>query len=80
MRFLGSGALLLRRGFGFVGGHRGLGRLCRFDNLIVLGLAHCLLGDFYLSLEEYEPAVETTRKGLKLAGADAKKTDLSFQR
>ncbi|PSN62718.1 TPR-like protein [Corynespora cassiicola Philippines] len=43
-------------------------------------LAHCLLGDYYLSLEEYESAVETTRKGLKLAAAEAKKTDLSMQR
>ncbi|KAF2130163.1 TPR-like protein [Dothidotthia symphoricarpi CBS 119687] len=43
-------------------------------------LAHCLLGDYYLSLEEYESAVECTRKGLKLAAAEAKKTDLSFQR
>jgi superkiller protein 3 len=39
-----------------------------------------LLGDFYLSLEEYESAVEMTRKGLKLAAAESKKTDLSFQR
>jgi superkiller protein 3 len=38
-----------------------------------------LLGDFYLSLEEYESAVETTRKGLKCAAAESKKTDLSFQ-
>lgn len=43
-------------------------------------LAHVLLADFYLSLEEYESAVECSRKGLKLATADAKKTDLSFQR
>ena len=43
-------------------------------------IAHVLLGDFYLSLEEYESAVECTRKGLKLATAEAKKTDLSFQR
>ncbi|KAF1920693.1 hypothetical protein BDU57DRAFT_487720 [Ampelomyces quisqualis] len=42
-------------------------------------LAHCLLGDFYLFVEEYESAVETTRKGLKYAAAEAKKTDLSFQ-
>jgi superkiller protein 3 len=42
-------------------------------------LAHCLLGDFFLSLEEYESAVESTRKGLKYAAAEAKKTDLSFQ-
>ena len=43
-------------------------------------LAHWLLGDFYLSLEEYESAVEATRKGLRYAAAEAKKTDLSFQR
>jgi superkiller protein 3 len=43
-------------------------------------LAHGLLGDYYLLLEEYESAVETTRKGLKLAVVEAKKTDLSFQR
>ena len=43
-------------------------------------LAHALLGEFYLSLEEYESAVETTRKGLRLAAVEAKKTDLSFQR
>ncbi|KAF2730460.1 TPR-like protein [Polyplosphaeria fusca] len=43
-------------------------------------LAHCLLGDYYLSLEEYESAVETTRKGLKLAASNTKKTDLPFQR
>ncbi len=38
------------------------------------------MADFYLSLEEYESAVELTRKGLKYAAADAKRTDLSFQR
>ncbi|CBX97981.1 hypothetical protein IAQ61_010084 [Plenodomus lingam] len=43
-------------------------------------LAHCLLADFYLSLEEYESAVESARKGLKYAAIEAKKTDLSFQR
>jgi superkiller protein 3 len=43
-------------------------------------LAHCLLGDYWLSLEEYESAVEITRKGLRLASVEAKKTDLSFQR
>ncbi|KAF1946390.1 TPR-like protein [Clathrospora elynae] len=43
-------------------------------------LAHCLLADYYLSLEEYESAVESTRKGLKYAGIESKKTDLSFQR
>lgn len=43
-------------------------------------LAHVLLGDFFLSLEEYESAVECTRKGLKLAAVEGKKTDLSFQR
>jgi superkiller protein 3 len=43
-------------------------------------LAHCLLGEFYLFLEEYESAVETTRKGLRLAATEAKRTDLSFQR
>lgn len=42
-------------------------------------LAHCLLGDFYLALEEYESAVEVTRKGLKYAAAESKKTDLPFQ-
>ncbi|KAH4044330.1 hypothetical protein HBI55_206300 [Parastagonospora nodorum] len=42
-------------------------------------LAHCLLGDFYLFLEEYESTVESTRKGLKYAASEAKKTDLSFQ-
>jgi superkiller protein 3 len=39
-----------------------------------------LLGDYWLSLEEYESTVEITRKGLKLAAVEAKKTDLSFQR
>jgi superkiller protein 3 len=39
-----------------------------------------LLGDYYLSLEEYESAVETTRKGLKLAAVESKKTDLSLQK
>ncbi|CAI6339027.1 unnamed protein product [Periconia digitata] len=43
-------------------------------------LAHCLLGDYYLSLEEYESAVETTRKGLKLTANESKKSDLAFQR
>ncbi|KAH8726748.1 hypothetical protein GQ44DRAFT_825697 [Phaeosphaeriaceae sp. PMI808] len=42
-------------------------------------LAHCLLGDFYLALEEYESAVESTRKGLKYATAETKKTDLTLQ-
>ncbi|KAF2177386.1 TPR-like protein [Zopfia rhizophila CBS 207.26] len=43
-------------------------------------LAHCLLGDYYLFLEEYESAVEMTRKGLRLAAAESQKTDLSFER
>ncbi|KAH9880187.1 hypothetical protein J1614_002213 [Plenodomus biglobosus] len=43
-------------------------------------LAHCLLADFYLSLEEYESAVESARRGLKYAAVEAKKTDLSLQR
>lgn len=43
-------------------------------------LAHCLFGDFYLSLEEYESAVETTRKGLQLVVSETKRTDLSLQR
>ncbi|KAF2797250.1 TPR-like protein [Melanomma pulvis-pyrius CBS 109.77] len=43
-------------------------------------LAHCLLGDYYLSLEEYESAVEITRKGLKLAATESRKTDLSLQK
>ena len=43
-------------------------------------LAHCLLADYYLSLEEYESAVESARRGLKYAAVEAKKTDLSFQR
>lgn len=43
-------------------------------------LAHALLGEFYLFLEEYESAVETTRKGLLLATNEARKTDLSLQR
>lgn len=43
-------------------------------------LAHALLGEFYLYLEEYESAVETTRKGLRLVAIEAKRTDLSFQR
>ncbi|KAF2846053.1 protein prenylyltransferase [Plenodomus tracheiphilus IPT5] len=43
-------------------------------------LAHCLLADYYLSLEEYESAVESARRGLRYAAVEAKKTDLSFQR
>ncbi|KAF2198577.1 TPR-like protein [Delitschia confertaspora ATCC 74209] len=43
-------------------------------------LAHCLLADYYLFLEEYESAVETARKGLTLAAKESQKTDLSFQR
>jgi superkiller protein 3 len=42
-------------------------------------LAHCLLADYWLSLEEYESAVEVSRKGLKLAAAESKKSDLSLQ-
>jgi superkiller protein 3 len=38
-----------------------------------------LLGDYYLSQEEYESAVESTRKGLKCAVIESKKTDLPFQ-
>lgn len=37
------------------------------------------MGDFYLSLEEYESAVESTRKGLKYAASEAKKSDLTLQ-
>lgn len=43
-------------------------------------LAHCLLADFYLSLEEYEGAVESARRGLRYTAVEAKKTGLSFQR
>lgn len=43
-------------------------------------LAHCLLGDYWLSLEEWESAVEVARRGLKLAAAESKKSDLGLQR
>jgi superkiller protein 3 len=43
-------------------------------------LAHCLAAEYWLSLEEYESAVETSRKGLKLAKAESTKSDLSLQR
>ncbi|OCK84397.1 TPR-like protein [Lepidopterella palustris CBS 459.81] len=43
-------------------------------------LAHRLMGEYYLFLDEYESAVETTRKGLKLVVDQAQKTGLKFQK
>jgi superkiller protein 3 len=43
-------------------------------------LAHRLMGEYYLFLEEYESAVEITRKARKLVSIEAQKTGLKFQR
>ncbi|KAF2752214.1 TPR-like protein [Sporormia fimetaria CBS 119925] len=43
-------------------------------------LSHCLLADYWLSLEEYESAVEVSRKGLKLVAVECKKSDLALQK
>ncbi|KAF2277548.1 protein prenylyltransferase [Westerdykella ornata] len=42
-------------------------------------LAHCLLADYWLSLEEYESAVELSRQGLKLAATEARKSGLPLK-
>lgn len=42
-------------------------------------LAHRLMGEYYLHLEESESAVEVTRKGLKLFAAEAQKSGLGMQ-
>ncbi|KAF2144377.1 uncharacterized protein K452DRAFT_266137 [Aplosporella prunicola CBS 121167] len=42
-------------------------------------LAHRLMSEYYLHLEEHEPAVEVTRKGLKLLVAESQKSGLSLQ-
>jgi superkiller protein 3 len=43
-------------------------------------LAHRLMGEYYLFLEEYESAVETSRKGLKIVASETKKCGLKFQK
>jgi superkiller protein 3 len=43
-------------------------------------LAHRLMGEYYLFLEEYESAVEVARKAGKLVSIEAMKTGLNFQR
>lgn len=43
-------------------------------------LAHRLMGEYYLFLEEYESAVEIARKGLKFVASQTQKTGLKFQR
>lgn len=42
-------------------------------------LAHRLVGEYYLHLEEFESAVDTVRKGLKLHRSEAKKSGLVLQ-
>ncbi|KAJ9658915.1 Superkiller protein 3 [Coniosporium apollinis] len=42
-------------------------------------LAHRLMAEYYLHLEEYETAVETARKGLKVTVAESQKSGLKFQ-
>ncbi|KAF2500718.1 TPR-like protein [Lophium mytilinum] len=43
-------------------------------------LAHRLMSEYYLFLEEYESAVETTRRGVKLVAIETKKSGLKFQK
>ncbi|KAI9787609.1 MAG: Superkiller protein 3 [Geoglossum umbratile] len=43
-------------------------------------LAHRLMGEYYLFLEEYESAVEVARKARKLVSVEVQKTGQSFQR
>lgn len=42
-------------------------------------LAHRLMGEYYLHLEEFESSVEVTRKGLKLVASEAQKSGLNLQ-
>ncbi|KAH0558732.1 hypothetical protein GP486_004622 [Trichoglossum hirsutum] len=50
------------------------------DEIPKSALAHRLMGEYYLFLEEYESAVEISRKARKLVSIDSQKTGLSFQR
>ncbi|OJD35987.1 translation repressor antiviral protein ski3 [Diplodia corticola] len=42
-------------------------------------LAHRLMGEYYLHLEEFESSVEIAKKGLKLVVSEAQKSGLEFQ-
>ncbi|KAJ9628688.1 Superkiller protein 3 [Taxawa tesnikishii (nom. ined.)] len=72
----------------------GLGKVFRAflgteDRLLLMGegleeakrsvLAHRLVGEYYLHLEEYESAVETSRNGLKVLLAEEQKSGLKLQ-
>ncbi|KAK7529998.1 uncharacterized protein J3D65DRAFT_580047 [Phyllosticta citribraziliensis] len=50
-----------------------------FDDAKQSVLAHRLMGEYYLYLEEYESAMEVSRKGLKLVAAESQKSGLSLQ-
>ncbi|KAH0255244.1 TPR-like protein, partial [Aureobasidium melanogenum] len=42
-------------------------------------LAHCLVAEYYLHLEEYESAVEVARNGLKMLESEVRKSGLVLQ-
>ncbi|KAK8222154.1 hypothetical protein BKA81DRAFT_404916 [Phyllosticta paracitricarpa] len=50
-----------------------------FDDAKHSVLAHRLMGEYYLHLEEYESAMEVSRKGLKLLTAESQKSGLALQ-
>ncbi|KAK5168591.1 hypothetical protein LTR04_006266 [Oleoguttula sp. CCFEE 6159] len=50
-----------------------------FDDSKRSTLAHRLMGDYYLSLEEFETAVDTTRKGLRVLATESHQSGLTFQ-
>lgn len=43
-------------------------------------LAHRLMGEYYLHLEEYEITVEAARNGMKILAAESQKSGLKFQK
>jgi len=43
-------------------------------------LCHRILGDYYLLLDEYENAVDTSRNGRKIVLAESHRTGLAFQK
>ena len=43
-------------------------------------LAHCLLGEYYLFLEDYENAAKIARQGLKIAAAETQRTELDVRK
>ncbi|EKG16415.1 Tetratricopeptide TPR-1 [Macrophomina phaseolina MS6] len=49
------------------------------DDAKLSTLAHRLMGEYFLHLEEFESSVEVTRKGVQLVASEGQKSGLGFQ-